>query len=66
MKFLTAKCKLCPNKRKLFGAYKVKIRAADGEKTISVCDDCAVTLEGLNQLKQGKELREDVTNERSV
>lgn len=60
MKIKTTKCPTCETgTAPLFGAYKVRIKARDGARTIRVCNDCAATLEGIRMLRTGHELRED-------
>lgn len=50
------KCKLCGEPTKLFGAPKIKMQTMEGQSTLRICESCAITLEEIRNLKDGKEL----------
>ncbi len=67
MTLFTRPCKLCTTgKTPLFNAVKIKLQTAEGVSTLRICNECATTLENIRLLKNGRELREDDLDERTL
>lgn len=56
-------CDLCDNKIDRRTAYSVEMDTLEGKHKIKICDDCAIVLEALRLLKDGKELKDESQEE---